>query len=74
MPGHASSYMLQPPQPPSHHVGLERGDAEPLLQRLRRDVVLLHSRHVPHVDVNAARASHTLAVKTWEPRSLSRSR
>jgi hypothetical protein len=45
MPRHAS-YMPQPPQPPSHQVGLERADAEPLLQRLRRDVVLLH-RPVP---------------------------
>jgi hypothetical protein len=58
MPRHAS-YMPQPPQPPSHQVGLERADAEPLLQRLRRDVVLLH---MPHV--NKAHASHTLAVKT----------
>jgi hypothetical protein len=58
MPRHAS-YMPQPPQPTSHQVGLERADAEPLLQRLRRDVVLLH---MPHV-VNKAHASHTLAVK-----------
>ena len=58
MPGHAS-HMPQPPQPPSHQVGLERADAEPLLQRLRRDAVLLH---MPHV--NEAHALHTLAVKT----------
>jgi hypothetical protein len=45
MPGHAS-HMPQPPQPPSHQVGLERADAEPLLQRLRRDAVLLHMPHV----------------------------